>query len=231
MDYTKIKEGIDKRKSEMGTEQPQRMATNGAKDSFLNELLESVHTKQPKEAVKKVMAIDREAENKRRANNGLPPKEYPKEQEYVPKAPEGRRESYTEPRLSEEHLKERDDLFEQNLNRKNNGGGLSEALGQYGGNNGGYNPPQGQQQYPNYNYPPQGQQPQNPNVLVEQATNITNQFLNENFAGIVHEAMKSTIVEEYKQERVNKALRENRDMIKDIVIDVIKEIQSKSKKK
>lgn len=226
MDYEKIKEGIDKRKTQMSVEQPTRQMSGGNKDHFLHELLESVNTKRPTEAVKKLKTIDRAAENKRRANAGLPPKEF-NDNDYVPSAPERRKESYSEPRLSEEHLRERDDLFEQNLNKRQSSKSMTEELAQYAGNTG-YNnqhyPQQGQ-----YNYP-QGQ-PQSPNILIEQATNITHQFMNENFAGIVHEAMKSTIVEEYKQERVNKALRENREIIKEIVIDIIKEIQSKSKKK
>jgi len=77
------------------------------------------------------------------------------------------------------------------------------------------------------------QRPQNLNegYLVENVKKVVDNYLIENFGPVVEEAIKSTILEMYAVERIKEVLNENREMIKTVVIDVIKEIQAKSKAK
>jgi hypothetical protein len=71
----------------------------------------------------------------------------------------------------------------------------------------------------------------NEQYLIENVTKIVNNYLVENFGPILEEAIKGTILEMYAVERIKEVLHENKDMVKAVVIEVIKEIQAKSKSK
>jgi hypothetical protein len=58
-----------------------------------------------------------------------------------------------------------------------------------------------------------------------------NNYLIENFGPVVEEAIKSTILEMYAVERIKEVLHENKDLVKTIVYDTIRELQAKSKNK
>jgi len=75
--------------------------------------------------------------------------------------------------------------------------------------------------------------PQNLNeqYLVENVKKIVNEHLIENFGSVVEEAIKSTIIEMYAVERIKEVLHENKEMIKSLVYETIREIQAKSKAK
>jgi len=66
--------------------------------------------------------------------------------------------------------------------------------------------------------------------LSENVKKIVNGYLTENLGPIFEEAIKSTIIEMYAVERIKEVLNENREMVKSIVIETIKEIQARSKK-
>ena len=68
-------------------------------------------------------------------------------------------------------------------------------------------------------------------LIVEQVTNMARQILDENFGVLYTEAMKNSIIESYKTEKVRDALQENRDMIKEIVVETIIELQKRNKSK
>lgn len=68
----------------------------------------------------------------------------------------------------------------------------------------------------------------NSGMIVEQVNNVAQEFLNENFGSLFSEALKQTIVETYKADRVKAALQENREMIKEIVIETILELQKRN---
>ena len=68
-------------------------------------------------------------------------------------------------------------------------------------------------------------------VLLESVKQIVNTHLTENLAPIFEEAIKGTIIEMYAIERIKDVLNENRDLIKKVVIETIKEIQAKNKAK
>lgn len=71
----------------------------------------------------------------------------------------------------------------------------------------------------------------NEGVLIENVKNIVNKHLTENLGPVFEEAIKGTIIEMYAVERIKEVLGENRDLIKEVVKDVIREIQAKNKAK
>ncbi len=73
--------------------------------------------------------------------------------------------------------------------------------------------------------------PLNEQYLAENVHKIVNNYLVENFMPIFEEAFKESILEMYAVERIKEVLHENKDMVKTVVIEVIKEIQAKAKNK
>jgi hypothetical protein len=69
----------------------------------------------------------------------------------------------------------------------------------------------------------------NETYLVENVKKVVNNYLAENLEPIFEEAIKSTIIEMYAVERIKEVLQENKEMVKSIVIETIKEIQAKAK--
>ena len=91
--------------------------------------------------------------------------------------------------------------------------------------------------YPN-NYPATGMpanavppQQLNEGYLVENVKKIVDNYLIDNFGPVVEEAIKGTIIEMYAAERIKEVLHENKEMIKGVIIEVIKEISDKNKAK
>lgn len=68
-------------------------------------------------------------------------------------------------------------------------------------------------------------------ALVENVKNVVNGYLSENLGVIFEEAIKGTIIEMYAVERIKEVLNENRDLVKSVVVETIREIQAKSKSK
>ena len=84
---------------------------------------------------------------------------------------------------------------------------------------------------PTYN-PKTGQPMQiNEGYLVENVKKIVDNYLIDNFGPVVEEAIKSTIIEMFAVERIKEVLTENREMIKTVVYETIKELQAKNKAK
>lgn len=71
----------------------------------------------------------------------------------------------------------------------------------------------------------------NEGALVENVKNVVNGYLSENLGSVFEEAIKGTIIEMYAVERIQEVLNENKDLIKSVVIETIREIQAKNKKK
>ena len=68
-------------------------------------------------------------------------------------------------------------------------------------------------------------------VLVESVKQIVNTHLTENLGPVFEEAIKGTIIEMYAVERIKEVLMENKDLITEVVKDVIREIQERAKAK
>ena len=72
----------------------------------------------------------------------------------------------------------------------------------------------------------------NPQIIQEQIGNQTVSFINEHFVELADKALKNHIVETYAVERVKKVLVEQlQPLIREMVIQTIREIQDKNKKK
>jgi len=82
---------------------------------------------------------------------------------------------------------------------------------------------------PMKNQPPQQVGQLNEGFLVENVKKMVNNYLAENLEPVFEEAIKSTIIEMYAVERIKEVLHENKEMIKGLVVEVIKEIQAKAK--
>jgi hypothetical protein len=71
----------------------------------------------------------------------------------------------------------------------------------------------------------------NEGYLVENVKKIVDNYLIDNFGPVVEEAIKGTIIEMYAAERIKEVLTENKEMIRGLIFDVIKEISDKNKAK
>lgn len=72
----------------------------------------------------------------------------------------------------------------------------------------------------------------NPQIINEQIANQTVGFINEHFVKLADTALKNHIVETYAVERVKKVLVEQmKPLIKEMVVEAIREIQNKNKRK
>jgi hypothetical protein len=71
----------------------------------------------------------------------------------------------------------------------------------------------------------------NEGYLVENVKKIVDNYLIDNFGPVVEEAIKGTIIEMYAAERIKEVLTENKEMIRAVIIEVIKEISDKNKAK
>jgi hypothetical protein len=74
-----------------------------------------------------------------------------------------------------------------------------------------------------------GGQPINEGYLIENVKKIVNNYLIENFGPVIDEAIKSTIIEMYAVERIKEVLQENKEIIKTVVYETIRELQAKKK--
>jgi hypothetical protein len=87
---------------------------------------------------------------------------------------------------------------------------------------------------PQYNNPTSGGVPAeqlNEGYLVENVKKIVDNYLINNFGPVVEEAIKGTILEMYAAERIKEVLTENKEMIRGVIFEVIKEISDKNKAK
>ena len=122
---------------------------------------------------------------------------------------------------------ERDEQLFIDLQAKNNSAKqtLAESIAPYIG---GVKP-----QYPNpaTGIPLVAPQQLNEGYLVENVKKIVDNYLIDNFGPVVEEAIKGTILEMYAAERIKEVLHENKEMIRGVIFEVIKEISDKNKAK
>ena len=221
-DLNKLKSEIDNRKKERGISTER---TNGAglmpKDVFLNELMTSLQTGQDTKATNLIKLV----ENKTAAKAGevIRHEVQPVQQRTI-QQPKNLNEVEMSP--------ERDELLfaEFEKRRKSTLAGDIDNFNRTGN--------QTMQNYQNTQYVGQPMQPNagqpmqiNEQYLGESVKKIVNNYLIENFGPVVEEAIKSTILEMYAVERIKEVLTENREMIKSLVYETIREIQAKSKAK
>ena len=66
-------------------------------------------------------------------------------------------------------------------------------------------------------------------ALQENVRKLVNNHLVENLSPILEEAIKNTVIEMYAIERIKEVLYENKDLIKKVVYETIRELQKKKK--
>lgn len=209
LDLGKLKQEIHTRKTKTGQiSDTNTTSTAGAKDGFLNGLVESLNSGRPTQASETVKEIDRVAKNKEITKNGGVP--IPKTSSYVPP------ETHEIP--------------------KPNNLGLVDAIN--GHNNGATVHDREKELYAEFEkkrkllYQPQVEQEQrNTHQLPSQLNeNMITEVITDKFSVIVEQAMKDSIVEIYATSRMRETITESKDLIREVVIEVIRELQTKNKK-
>lgn len=226
IDLSKLKEEIHDRKQAKGeptNEQQNQSQGSGAKDQFLNSLVESLNSGQQSKATNLIKQIDykasgEEGESSAAVSNtgsaGTVSSEVQKfsgQNNTQPTAPPSTQPNSggndREAKLHEEFERKKKELFGSGANAHS-----KTTTSQY---------PQQIQQ---------SQQSQGGQVISEAKLYETiDNVISEKFATVVEQAMKDSIVQIYSEARMKEVLEENKDTVRKIVIDVIKELQSKKK--
>jgi hypothetical protein len=206
-DLNKLKNEIDSRKRERNTTLTPNGENIAPRDVFLNGLLESYKTGRETTASALVKTVNNKAAAKSGEKN-LQITEAPVQQ---PQQPQGTPRRITDVDMSPE----RDELLWAEVERKKKMT-LAEQIGDF------------------RNTPPVGA-PMNNNVkqpsalnevyLTENMKKYMDNYLVENLGPVFEEAIKGTIIEMYAAERIKEVLAENKDMIKELVKETIREIQ------
>lgn len=219
INLNKLRDEIDNRKKEKNIQPANVNETTirggSPRHAFLNGLLESISTGRETTA----SALIKTVENKVAEKNGETPKisaprNIPVEQQAPRHIPQ---------RINEVEMSpERDEQLFVDLERKRKNT-LADSIESYA-NIPRVGAPMAQQQH---------QMPMNLNeaYLAEGVKKIVDNYLVENFAPVVEEAIKNTIIEMYAVERIKEVLHENKDLVRTVVIDTIKELQAQAKAK
>lgn len=212
LDLKNLKREIDARKKEMGDNLSEgKINDKVAKDRFLNGLLNSLNSGQPTEASQRIKAVDESAEKKILTKKGGVPtsgKSSSMSEELATLQPNTSASVNNVPT----NAPDRDELLNEEYKRRE-----KEYLD---GLRAGYGNPN-----PNPNVQASSQQHFSHGNLNESVKRV----IDENFAHIVGEALKDAIVEVYTNEKVREIMLENRDTIRKVVIETIRDLQKKKK--
>jgi len=212
IDLSKLKDEIHSRKQ--ATNNTVDDDGNDVKDKFLNNLVESLNSGRPSEATDKIRKVDEIAAEKsgdkpasNNSNNSVSSE--------VAKYKGQQNANQNNPSVVNNENDRDEKLYEELERRKKEmlGGGALK-----------YNQTKSTQTQ-------EVNQSQSGNIINEEKIYETvNNVISEKFATVVDQAMKDSIVEIYAEARMKEVLEENRNIIRKIVIDTIKELQSKKKK-
>ena len=214
---------LDKLKEEISTRQKEKQQVHGSdgapKDKFLYGLLSSLKTGQVNESTNLIKTVDNQTSTKLGEKPKLRVDEH-----VAPVKPQPRKQIPNQSTV--DMSPERDDLMYRDFETKNKQT-LAESIQGFYNQNTNQPYPHLQQQY---------QQPTQAPMLNEEhlmgaVKGTVDKYLTENFGLVVEEAIKSTILEMYAVERIKEVLNENRDLVKSLVIETIREIQEKNKLK
>lgn len=210
VDLNKLKDEIDNRKK-MKNITPSSLgeSVNAApRDVFLNGLLESLRTGKETAATSLVKTVDNRVSEKKGDTTKLPVQPVQQQRQPIP-----------QPLVETSPERDEQLFYDLEAKRKQT---LAESM-------------QGYMNAPHVGAPMQNQPQQQPilneGYLVENVKKVVNNYLTENFASIVEDTIKSTILEMYAVERIKEVLTENKDLIKGLVYETIRELQAKAKNK
>jgi hypothetical protein len=255
-DLNKLRTEIDTRKREKGiigeTAQGTPMV---AKDVFLNTLLSSLATGQNTPVVNNIRTMNERADIVSGAikTGVVTPEAVNKIKELknssvaapIYSSPTMPRNPAVPQRINEVDMSpERDDAIFADLERKRRTVTLAESIEGFGRGNATVNPQQlynaqGQPVHPDgslinppaISYGNNGMPMINESYLNENVKKVATNYLIENLGPIMEESIKSTILELYAVDRIKEVLQENKEMIKSIVYETIRELQKKNKDK
>jgi len=221
IDLNRIKEEINNRKNEIMMEQNSSINISGGigtpQKSFLHGLLEARKHGIQTSSAKIINEINNKAEEKLKGKK-TPIGTLPKNSNYMNAIP---RQMPINENIELNEMQERDELLFKKMDSANKS--LIDSLIEYE-----KAPLVGtpmQNQTVNYNQ----QVPLNEAMIVENIKKMVNNYLAENLPPIIQEAFRDTIIEMYSIERIKEVLQENKEMIKSVVVEVIKEIKARSK--
>ncbi len=225
LDLNKLKTEISSRRSNKNaTSNLGESVGNGVapRDQFLSGLINSLHTGQETPATNLIKIV----ENKVATKHGEAARHA------VATIPNvGQNAPVNTQQRPVEMSPERDELMYAQF-AKNNKQTLAESISGYVNGyinpNTNYNPNSYNPQQPQYINQQQPQQ-LNESYLVENVKKIVNNQLIDMLGPILEEAMRDTIIEMYTIDKVKSILQENKDIVKSLVIETIKEIQQKNK--
>lgn len=123
---------------------------------------------------------------------------------------------------------DRDELMFQNLNRKASNRTLADSLEEY--TKGGI-PQYPQQPIYQQQYPQQYQQQYTQQPMYQQPGFINEQQIINQMMPMINETLVRSVMELYSADIIKKVLTENPKMLKEMVVEVIREIQQKNKEK
>jgi len=208
IDLSKLKDEINTRK-QTKTDAPEKSG-NMAKDEFLNGLVESLNTGKPTQSSDKLRKVDVKASEKTgddlsSGSNSTVGSELNKYSNNINES-----SNPTPSKSKDEMYGERDDKLYEEFERKK-----KQMLNNRSTSTSQNNSPQ--------------QQQSNQFISEDKLNEKVNNIISDKFAMVVEQAMKDSIVEIYTSARMKEVLDDNRDTIKKIVIEVIKELQNRKK--
>lgn len=245
IDLKSLKENIDKRKKELSGNQlvlGEQVKTKKSKDLFLRELLHSSKTGQETESSIQVKNVHKLAESKVKGEK-LDPSvlDHINSSGSKPNINTNYQENNYQGRTAamDAKLEEQKRMQEEQNHQqyKTSNAGLGELIQQYYNtstvgstmSSGMLTEEQMLEKLNQQGYK-QNQNNSSSNMLNEHVVNMTNKLLNENFGMLFGEAMKNSIIETYKREVVKAAIDENKDYIKEIVMETIRDLQKRASK-
>lgn len=196
------------------------------KDAFLNGLLESLQSGRQNSSVNHLKEIANKATEKKGLDKKLTIIEnnsnssFSNNEQYISPS------NYRKPiNIQEDDISREEQMFNNFQNSKKVG--LAESIENFG-NNGNVGKRMNEEQF--NNRPPQ-QSMLNEEHLIETVYKVVNNCIGEGFQPLFEEGMNNVIVEMFAVERIKKVMQENKEIIKGIVYEVLREIQAKSKAK
>jgi hypothetical protein len=225
-DLNKLKTEIESRKKERNMT-PSALGESAGygvapRDVFLNGLITSLKTGQETastnlvKVVENKVAVKKGENTKMRVNEQVIPQQQPQPRRPIPPINE-----------TVDMSPERDEQMYRDMQR-GRGQTMVDAMSEYMQVPTVGSPMRNQpQQMPMYNGAPM----LNEQYLAENVKKIVNNYLAESLAPIFEEAMKETMLEMYALDRIKTVLRENKDFVKTLVYEVVKEIKEQSKNK
>ena len=214
---SKIKSEIESRKKEKNkipSHLGESVSDGAPRDQLLHGLLVSLDTGRETASTRLIKTVDNKVADKNKESRKLSIREDvapPRQEKPVDMSPE------------------RDEQMWRDINAKKDRT-LAESIENFSSNEG-IKPQQPYVDYAGQKYltsQPE-KRPMTEGYLIEDVQKIVTGYLTENLAPIFEEAIKNTIIEMYATERIKEVLDENKDLIKKMVYEVIREIREKKK--